>query len=216
MFYKRSYSEKIRNIRCWIWSSVILCLSFFLIKLQAFRPTEHRRFPVNIAKFLRTPNCKNIIGRSRAAATSKLECFVIKVNGWAVNYYHKALHLGCFNSPRSASEHLRKFSPNLEIALYFPSVMKLKIDTRYTAQNMKFSMYDFFSKCDQICLKLQIWSHLPKKFLIENFALISFVNNEFFIIGESFSTCLALLGAWFVSVYKIKFFILNSIRNKRK
>ena len=34
-----------------------------------------------------------------------MECFVIIVNGWleAVNYYHKALHLGCCSSPRSAS-----------------------------------------------------------------------------------------------------------------
>ena len=45
-------------------------------------------------------------GGSRAAATSKMERFVIIVNGWkleAVNYYHKALHLGCCSSPRSAS-----------------------------------------------------------------------------------------------------------------
>ena len=34
---------------------------------------------------------------------------------------------------------------------------------------MKFSLKDFFSKCDQICGELQIWSHLLKKFLIENF-----------------------------------------------
>ena len=37
-------------------------------------------------------------GGSRAAATSKVECFVI-------NYYHKALHLGCCSSPRSASDY---------------------------------------------------------------------------------------------------------------
>ena len=35
---------------------------------------------------------------SRTAATSKMERFVI-----IVNYYHKALHLGCCSSPRSAS-----------------------------------------------------------------------------------------------------------------
>ena len=45
-------------------------------------------------------------GGSRAAATCKMERFVIIVNGWkleAVSYYHKALHLGCCSSPRSAS-----------------------------------------------------------------------------------------------------------------
>ena len=34
---------------------------------------------------------------------------------------------------------------------------------------MKFSMKDFFSKCDQIRRKLWNWLHLLKKSLIENF-----------------------------------------------
>ena len=34
-----------------------------------------------------------------------------------------------------------------------------------TVQKIKFSIMDFFSKCDQI----RSWSHLLKKFLIENF-----------------------------------------------
>ena len=38
-----------------------------------------------------------------------------------------------------------------------------------TAQKMKLSIKDFFSKCDQIRRKLGIWSHLLKKFLTENF-----------------------------------------------
>ena len=38
-----------------------------------------------------------------------------------------------------------------------------------TAQKMKFSINDFFSKYDQIRRKLRIWSHLPMKSLMENF-----------------------------------------------
>ena len=38
-----------------------------------------------------------------------------------------------------------------------------------TAQKMKFSIKDFFSKCDQIRKKLRIWSYLLKKSLMENF-----------------------------------------------
>ena len=34
---------------------------------------------------------------------------------------------------------------------------------------MKFSIKDFFSKCDQIPKKLRIWSYLLKKSLLENF-----------------------------------------------
>ena len=38
-----------------------------------------------------------------------------------------------------------------------------------TAQKMKFSIKDFFSKCDQIPRFMRIWSHLLKKSLMENF-----------------------------------------------
>ena len=34
---------------------------------------------------------------------------------------------------------------------------------------MKFSIKDFFSKCDQICSFLRIWSRLLNKSLMENF-----------------------------------------------
>ena len=34
---------------------------------------------------------------------------------------------------------------------------------------MKFSIKDFFSKCDQIRSYLQIWSYLLKKSFMENF-----------------------------------------------
>ena len=34
---------------------------------------------------------------------------------------------------------------------------------------MKFSIKDYFSKCDQTHKKLRIWPHLLKKSLLENF-----------------------------------------------
>ena len=37
---------------------------------------------------------------------------------------------------------------------------------------MKFSIKDFFSKCDQIRGFLPIWSHLLKKSLMENFKFL--------------------------------------------
>ena len=40
---------------------------------------------------------------------------------------------------------------------------------RDTAQKMKFSIKDLFSKCGQIRRKLRIWLHLLKKSLMENF-----------------------------------------------
>ena len=46
-----------------------------------------------------------------------------------------------------------------------------------TAQKMKFSIKDFFSKCDQICNLLRIWSHLLNKSLTENFIFCSVQEN---------------------------------------
>ena len=47
--------------------------------------------------------------------------------------------------------------------------MSVGIVLLFSAQKMKFSIKDLFSKCDQIRNFLWIWSHLMKKSLIENF-----------------------------------------------
>ena len=47
--------------------------------------------------------------------------------------------------------------------------MSLRNGVLFTAQKMKFFIKDFFSKCDEICNFLRIWSHLLKKSLMENF-----------------------------------------------
>ena len=44
----------------------------------------------------------------------------------------------------------------------------------FTAQKMKFSVTNFFSKCDQIRRKLRIWTHLMKKSIMENLFLAFF------------------------------------------
>ena len=44
-----------------------------------------------------------------------------------------------------------------------------------TAQKEKFSIIDFFSKCDQTRWKLRIWSHLLKKSFMDNFVFLSSV-----------------------------------------
>ena len=46
---------------------------------------------------------------------------------------------------------------------------------------MKFSIKDFFSKCDQNHGNLWIWSHLLKKSLMENFVFLQYMyfSNEY-------------------------------------
>ena len=49
----------------------------------------------------------------------------------------------------------------------------IKTRTRVrTAQKMKFSIINFFSKCDQILRKMRIWPYLLKKSLTENFIFL--------------------------------------------
>ena len=57
-----------------------------------------------------------------------------------------------------------------------PSSLHLKI----IAHKMKFFIEDFFCKCDQICWKLWIWSHLLKKPLTENFIFcaVHYIDNN--------------------------------------
>ena len=49
----------------------------------------------------------------------------------------------------------------LEPNIYYGAFLQKKLMTKrfLSAQKMKFSIKDFFSKCDQICPKLRIWSH---------------------------------------------------------
>ena len=70
----------------------------------------------------------------------------------------------------------------------FNSFIKSPLYPRITA--LKFSIKDFFSKCDQICSKLRIWSHLLKKFLMENFVFCVVYRKTaryFFLVIQRFS-----------------------------
>ena len=55
------------------------------------------------------------------------------------------------------------------LALFGIDGLRTTLITENTAQKIKFSIKDFFIKCDQTRRKLWIWSHVGKKFSIENF-----------------------------------------------
>ena len=67
----------------------------------------------------------------------------------------------------------QEFSPILnnspQLVQHLSFQKKYFIFTLITAQKMKFSIKNFFSKCDQVRRKLRIWSHLLKKSLMDNF-----------------------------------------------
>ena len=61
-------------------------------------------------------------------------------------------------------------SKNLSAKLFLSGLHSCSFNPyQILRKKMKFSIRDFFSKCDQIRRKLRIWSHLLKKSLMENF-----------------------------------------------
>ena len=69
-----------------------------------------------------------------------------------------------------------------------------------TAQEMKFSIKDLFSKCDQIRRKLRIWSHLLQKSWIENFIFCAVcvpLRDHSFSTYAKFFKKLTFLGPWY-------------------
>ena len=61
-------------------------------------------------------------------------------------------------------------------------------------KKMKFPILDFFSKCDQICRKLYVWSHLPRKSLMENF--ISCAVRDWSFTSAERTVGFELLAVW--------------------
>ena len=53
----------------------------------------------------------------------------------------------------------------------------------YTAQKTKLSIKEFFSKCDQICRKLGIRSHLLNKSLMGNFIFCAVLMENYFVLN---------------------------------
>ena len=94
-------------------------------------------------------------------------------------HYHKFRHnfQDCFNAicaydlEIETTAHFLLHCPLFQSARQFLLINIKKIDEhilKHCTKN-KFSIKDCFSKCDQICRKLRIWSHLLKKSLMENF-----------------------------------------------
>ena len=81
---------------------------------------------------------------------------------------------------------------------------------------MRLFIKDFFSKCDQICRKLRIWSHLLKKSLIENFifCVVTFLQNDVVdanVMGVIKNVTNTLFQIAEYLYYKLKYFIMPLI-----
>ena len=81
------------------------------------------------------------------------------------------MNFGLFFTDKIDLHHSYKATSNVEVTfnLSRDPCTRLISPGRNTAQKIKFSIKDLFSKCDQIRSFLSIWSHLLKKSLMENF-----------------------------------------------
>ena len=78
----------------------------------------------------------------------------------AINYFTKRDDIAIANVLVDVEEYVTKVNKQ-----FYNKKLYKKLNT---AQKMRFSIMDFFSKCDQIHRELRIWSHLLKKFVMEN------------------------------------------------
>ena len=78
-------------------------------------------------------------------------------------------------------------------------------------KEMKFSINDFSSKCDQIRNFLRIWSHLLKKFVMENFilyaVLIGQLNPIQWAAWQKVALVLIFPPVWECCLFHIKVFM---------
>ena len=99
------------------------------------------------------------------------ECLTLSVYSFYIHYYSPQE----FDRTWPLNAKLTKLILQIECPYYLTSWRKLALTQKPSSQipkasieqNMRFSIKDLFSKCDQICRKLRIWSLLLKKSLLE-------------------------------------------------
>ena len=92
---------------------------------------------------------------------------------------------------------------NIEIKLFVKIMIIIHSSTifpkRHTVDKMKFSITVFFSKCDQICSFLRIWSHLLEKSLMEKFIFCA-VSHDRYLTGSYILQSIKSVRIWSFSV----------------
>ena len=80
---------------------------------------------------------------------------------------------------------------NAHLDLYVLGLKSYRLMTK-TAQKMKFSVNDFFSKCEQVRRNLRICSHLLKNSITENLNLLRTVSSKVFFLSSKVKLALKM------------------------
>ena len=137
---------------------------------------------------------------------------------WTITFYafftRNAPYANSGHNQTSLMQFFRKkFDCRSVIIVAVPKYVLGLHDLKSTAQKMKFSIKDFFSKCDQIRSFLKIWPHLPKKSLMENIIF----EQSYFLRTFRFSKSFSLFGKLFLwgfpKIFTAEVFVLPMIYN---
>ena len=99
---------------------------------------------------------------------SSLNKYIIQVG--LCHYFKKPQSMPIFKMSYCS---IRKIQPKKSSLISMPRDTTLFMNFKaHPCTKMKFTIRDFFSKCDQIRMKLPIWLQLLKKSLMENFIFV--------------------------------------------
>ena len=135
----------------------------FLTETLLKKKLQHRCFPVNFAEFLRKPfdGCFSLLYNFDVKVTIDSLSFL-----WITFHWLNSLLISFLMDCIPGQKKRKHTHPYFTWTIFWFIFLSPSF---YPIQNMKFSIKDFFSKCDQIRRKLWIWSHLLKKSSMENF-----------------------------------------------
>ena len=138
--------------------------SFFLNEMmESLR--WRRCFLMNFAEFFITP-----FSRKTSGGCFCFSLMIVTSSATGIKKYdsfRKVPRYNCGEQNQGKGLILQKFVLFTKIQIKKKSSWSELVT--YTAQKIKFTVKDFFSKCDQIRSFLQIWSHLLKKSLMVNY-----------------------------------------------
>ena len=101
---------------------------------------------------------------------------LLEYNNWSVSskFYYSKHTCSVFNNNlyQNKNNFFRNYFWKEELILTISNVHFFIHGVNYIAQEMKFSIKESFSKCDQIRSFLQTWSHLLKTFLMDKFIFL--------------------------------------------
>ena len=143
------------------------------VRIRSFSGRYFSAFELNMGRYVVSCHIQSKCGKVRTRKITNTDTFYAVYN-LDLSQFTKisqavSVKIGSTSWVYFLKHYFLHFSPCVNKYLHWCDSVVL---SRITAQIMKISIKNFFSKYDQIRRKLRIWPHLPKKSLIEKLQLL--------------------------------------------